>query len=468
VCGFSFTPSGTPTSSQTANDCKKNECDGNGGVMVVADPADPPAASGPCFSGTCTGTTPGQTPLASGATCSVGSGVECDGAGNCVQCLTGAQCPSSVCSVGVCQTATCSDGVQNEGETGIDCGGPCPICPTVLAVAAGSGATYGGEFHPGGAWATTALGNSSVDPPAVTITSAGLGVGLVHSAAGADLLMYATWSAGTWQTFASVGAGVTTRKGPAIDAATSTAQAVFHGTDFNHYYTSFDGSAWAAVAEVSSGGVISDGPTPAGIAARGGDATLAFFLNAANTPQAQDLTSGAWQAEVALGTDQSFVASPSIVRLNGGSADVMVAFIRASDGAVMFTTRTAGTWAATVAIAGTAAHVDGSFGPVEYVGLAALPSGGAALAYRDGSTGGIFYALYAAGAWSAPAAFSSPNVTPLASPSLAPGVGTATVEIAFVDTDTTAYHARLVSGSWSVPTAIVGSNLSSVSIASAP
>lgn len=25
---------------------------------------------------------------------------------------------------------TCSDGIQNQGETGIDCGGPCPACPT--------------------------------------------------------------------------------------------------------------------------------------------------------------------------------------------------------------------------------------------------------------------------------------------------------------------------------------------------
>jgi hypothetical protein len=28
-------------------------------------------------------------------------------------------------------TATCSDGIQNQGETGIDCGGPCAACPTV-------------------------------------------------------------------------------------------------------------------------------------------------------------------------------------------------------------------------------------------------------------------------------------------------------------------------------------------------
>src|SRR5437879_5151312 len=25
-------------------------------------------------------------------------------------------------------TGTCTDGVKNQGETGIDCGGPCPVC----------------------------------------------------------------------------------------------------------------------------------------------------------------------------------------------------------------------------------------------------------------------------------------------------------------------------------------------------
>jgi parallel beta-helix repeat protein len=34
------------------------------------------------------------------------------------------------CSGGICQStaATCSDGIQNQGETGVDCGGPCPAC----------------------------------------------------------------------------------------------------------------------------------------------------------------------------------------------------------------------------------------------------------------------------------------------------------------------------------------------------
>ncbi|HJW31303.1 MAG TPA: GEVED domain-containing protein [Saprospiraceae bacterium] len=52
-----------------------------------------------------------------------GSGPSCnDGIQN--QGETGVDCggPCIAC-------ATCSDGIQNQGETGIDCGGPCPACP---------------------------------------------------------------------------------------------------------------------------------------------------------------------------------------------------------------------------------------------------------------------------------------------------------------------------------------------------
>jgi hypothetical protein len=38
-------------------------------------------------------------------------------------------------------TPTCSDGIQNQGETGVDCGGPCSPCPSVLCDGDGS-STY--------------------------------------------------------------------------------------------------------------------------------------------------------------------------------------------------------------------------------------------------------------------------------------------------------------------------------------
>ncbi|NCP45385.1 MAG: hypothetical protein GW818_02880 [Flavobacteriales bacterium] len=67
-----------------------------------------------------------NTPLPAPASCS-------DGIQN--QGETGIDCGGPCAS---CQT--CSDGIQNQGETGIDCGGPCPACaaPSFTATLNGS------------------------------------------------------------------------------------------------------------------------------------------------------------------------------------------------------------------------------------------------------------------------------------------------------------------------------------------
>jgi hypothetical protein len=45
-------------------------------------------------------------------------------------CGTGTQCQSGVCTAGVCQPPSCTDGAQNQTETDVDCGGSsgCPTC----------------------------------------------------------------------------------------------------------------------------------------------------------------------------------------------------------------------------------------------------------------------------------------------------------------------------------------------------
>jgi hypothetical protein len=55
-------------------------------------------------------------------------------------CTDAVQCQSNVCEdanadgIATCQAATCSDGVQNGGEAGPDCGGPCAtLCPGTCA-----------------------------------------------------------------------------------------------------------------------------------------------------------------------------------------------------------------------------------------------------------------------------------------------------------------------------------------------
>lgn len=66
------------------------------------------------------------------ATCSDGiqnqgeTGVDCGG-------------PCTAC-------ATCSDGIQNQGETGVDCGGPCSPCATASLTATIDGAPFTATF----------------------------------------------------------------------------------------------------------------------------------------------------------------------------------------------------------------------------------------------------------------------------------------------------------------------------------
>jgi hypothetical protein len=44
-------------------------------------------------------------------------------------CIAPSDCDSTICNNGVCQAASCSDGIQNQKETDIDCGGPnCTKC----------------------------------------------------------------------------------------------------------------------------------------------------------------------------------------------------------------------------------------------------------------------------------------------------------------------------------------------------
>ena len=53
----------------------------------------------------------------------------CDGAGTCIGCLQDTDCgPGHTCEAGnVC--SSCGDGLKNGDETGVDCGGACPLCP---------------------------------------------------------------------------------------------------------------------------------------------------------------------------------------------------------------------------------------------------------------------------------------------------------------------------------------------------
>jgi hypothetical protein len=111
------------------------------------------AGNGECCSGQCAGDTC-CTPL--GEACSASSDCctglcnlgYCQSIPGCIpngaSCSTDAECCNASCHGGLCQlpgAATCADGAQNQGETGVDCGGPCAACPTCADGALNQGET---------------------------------------------------------------------------------------------------------------------------------------------------------------------------------------------------------------------------------------------------------------------------------------------------------------------------------------
>jgi len=129
TCQTNFIPVGTATPNQTAGDCQEQQCDGIGGTKTVAAPTDINNDNNPCTNDSCNGSTPTHTNTPSGAMCTNGgTGQVCNGAGACVECLTGSQCMSGVCTAQACAAPTCTDTVKNGTETDVDCGGSCSGC----------------------------------------------------------------------------------------------------------------------------------------------------------------------------------------------------------------------------------------------------------------------------------------------------------------------------------------------------
>jgi hypothetical protein len=106
TCGVDAAPEGTVADTQTPGDCISNDCTDD----------------------VCDGGIPDNVPRAVSSEC---DGGVCNADGNCVECVTGAQCPlSNICTDRfTCAPPSCDDDVQSPGETDEDCGGTmCPKC----------------------------------------------------------------------------------------------------------------------------------------------------------------------------------------------------------------------------------------------------------------------------------------------------------------------------------------------------
>jgi hypothetical protein len=179
----------------------------------------------------------------------------------------------------------------------------------------------------------------------------------------------------------------------------------------------------------------------------------------------QTWTAGTWQAASAIaGASVVATLSPAAVALQGGTADLLIVFVRLSDDHLMFATRTSGTWSAP-------AEVYDTGGNIAYTGftptLAALPGGGAIVVWQGGNNE-PYESTYTSGAgWSAPANVST--MTVMSAPTVAPGVCGASAIVAFVATGGQVDVTSLTGSTWSTPTPISGATgMQSVAIAATP
>jgi hypothetical protein len=354
-------------------------------------------------------------------------------------------------------TATCSDGLQNGDETGIDCGGStCAACPFALLLATGSVSATAAHLNgPLGAWTTVSLPGYSVDEPALAI-SGGQGIGLMRFTqlgnAADNELQYTTWTNNVWSNFAPIAAGVTTDGPPTIGASAAGAQASFHGFNFENYFASFTGGIWAPTAEM----VGSSGARAGDIAVTGTGSTLVFARGLSNELVARDRAGVGWLSEqvIATGSQFDYTISPEVVSLDSGP-ELMVAFV-APGGQVSFATRTFGVWSTVASVSGATTS--------ERVALTALPGGNAALAFR-GMDGNLYATLFMGSAWSAPVQVASLVMN---APAIAQGVGAAYAELAYIGNDGNVYHSRFITNAWTPPAYVAGPNLVGVAIASSP
>lgn len=130
MCSFVDVPNGNaaPAMYQTAGDCKVVRCDGSGNDTTANDNNDkPPSDGNPCTDQTCESGMPMFPPRPAGTACNNGV---CNDMAMCVECLVDADCNmGETCDVGTNTCVSCTDGVKNGDETGIDCGGAvCKKC----------------------------------------------------------------------------------------------------------------------------------------------------------------------------------------------------------------------------------------------------------------------------------------------------------------------------------------------------
>jgi hypothetical protein len=127
TCGTSNVAQGTKTTAQTAGDCKKDQCDGKGGIETVDDDSDLPNDNNDCTDDLCNAGVPSNPNKPASTACGASSTLKCDGNGQCVGCLvpadcgTDTECQQHTCTNGVCGVNNAADGTVLTAQMPGDC-----------------------------------------------------------------------------------------------------------------------------------------------------------------------------------------------------------------------------------------------------------------------------------------------------------------------------------------------------------
>lgn len=148
LCAVSNVAADTVTTTQTAGDCKKVVCDGNGATKAIDDNADINDDTKECTVDTCAAGVPANTPKPVSTACGAPGGTtKCDAAGDCVGCIditdcgTPPACKVNTCTAGKCgvadaaEASACDDGnkcTQSDSCQAGACVGSNPVVCTAL------------------------------------------------------------------------------------------------------------------------------------------------------------------------------------------------------------------------------------------------------------------------------------------------------------------------------------------------
>jgi hypothetical protein len=479
ACTEATCKGGTAKNCDDGNACTDDACDSKTGACsqtpnaAPCDDGDSCSAKDTCLEGKCgagakaacddglkdggeTDVDCGGKPACGGDACKVCSdGLKCKGA---------ADCASGVCFGGLCAKAGCDDKVQNGGEIGVDCGGACKPCPTVLAVGTGVDKVWAAALVPGGAWKLAVLqGGASVDTAAVAFDAAGTGVAVLRytklDEANDQTLQWTAWKSGAWSPLAVIGKDVVTKARPALVPLGDGLFCAYHGLNSKHYTLELAGGAWSAPVTAGTDSIF--GPVGPDLAALAGGVVALGFVDGGNLNHAavrERSIAGKWSVVADLSGDLDIKVPITVVATAADTGPDLMALHVQSDTQLRYQIRIAGKWSQPQGIseAFTASPV-----------AATAAGGGQVQVAFKGLDNKLYTVRWFGVAWGPVGVVVSPNPALASTPSMCKGVAGAEVELGYVDAGGAAWHVRMEKGAWGKAVKI-GDGVGSVGVACTP